>query len=232
MSEIVFVSSQKKEMGKTIIAIKLSLLLSQKGKRVLLMDLSTGSKKISQYLNVEEDVIYDIKDVLDNICTPEHAEIEINNNLKLLPSPRLIGKLDDYDKKSLNNILCKLNQNDVIILDIDELSKVYMADIEYMVNVITINNNEFSSIRELNNDIELTKGLNLEKLLVVINRYDKKQASKGNMIKINDMKKMIENQISCTIEENEEYNFTSNFANEQNKKFDDIIEKIADEILN
>ena len=85
MGKAVLIGSHKNEIGKTIICIKMGVNLSENGKKVLLIDLSEGKNKMSAYLNVNEDIIYDIKDVLDSTCSPEQAIIDINENLFLLP---------------------------------------------------------------------------------------------------------------------------------------------------
>jgi len=100
MGSVVLVSSQKRDIGKTVLAIKMSIELSKIGKNVLLIDLSSGKKKISEYLNVNEDIIYDIKDVLDMTCSLEQAVIEIDDKLSILPNPRIAGKLGTIKSES------------------------------------------------------------------------------------------------------------------------------------
>jgi septum formation inhibitor-activating ATPase MinD len=61
---VIITGSQKNKIGKTIITIKTAVELSRSGRKVLMVDLSSGKVKISEYLNVNEDIIYDVMDVL------------------------------------------------------------------------------------------------------------------------------------------------------------------------
>ena len=95
---VILTGSQKNNIGKTIISIKLAIELANSGKNVLMMDLSSGKIKMSEYLNVNEDIIYDIVDVVNKTCTLEQGIIEINENLSLLPCPRIAGKINEIKK--------------------------------------------------------------------------------------------------------------------------------------
>ncbi|MDD2397290.1 MAG: AAA family ATPase, partial [Tissierellia bacterium] len=102
---VILTGSHKNNIGKTMISIKLAVELAKSGKIVLMMDLSSGKLKMSEYLNVNEDIIYDIVDVMKKTCTLEQGIIEINENLSLMPSPRIPGKINEINKESFINLL-------------------------------------------------------------------------------------------------------------------------------
>ncbi|HOA19632.1 MAG TPA: AAA family ATPase [Sedimentibacter sp.] len=199
---VILTGSQKNNIGKTIISIKLAIELANSGKNVLMMDLSSGKIKMSEYLNVNEDIIYDIVDVVNKTCTLEQGIIEINENLSLLPCPRIAGKINEIKKESFINLLQSVEVYDYVIIDADKLTSVFI-DFSIINNAITINNNDFSCIKEINTDKTISS--NAGNFIVAINKYNKKKAKKGIMMKSNDIEKLTETTISALIEENIKY---------------------------
>ena len=199
---VILTGSQKNNIGKTIISIKLAIELANSGKNVLMMDLSSGKIKMSEYLNVNEDIIYDIVDVVNKTCTLEQGIIEINENLSLLPCPRIAGKINEIKKESFINLLQSVEAYDYVIIDADKLTSVFI-DFSIINNAITINNNDFSCIKEINTDKTISS--NAGNFIVAINKYNKKKAKKGIMMKSNDIEKLTETTISALIEENIKY---------------------------
>lgn len=199
---VILTGSQKNNIGKTIISIKLAIELANSGKNVLMMDLSSGKIKMSEYLNVNEDIIYDIVDVVNKTCTLEQGIIEINENLSLLPCPRIAGKINEIKKESFINLLQSVEVYDYVIIDADKLTSVFL-DFSKINNAITINNNDFSCIKEINTDKAISSKAG--NFIVAINKYNKKKAKKGIMMKSNDIEKLTETTISALIEENIKY---------------------------
>jgi septum site-determining protein MinD len=199
---VILTGSQKNNIGKTIISIKLAIELANSGKNVLMMDLSSGKIKMSEYLNVNEDIIYDIVDVVNKTCTLEQGIIEINENLSLLPCPRIAGKINEIKKESFINLLQSVEVYDYVIIDADKLTSVFI-DFSIINNAITINNNDFSCIKEINTDKTISS--NAGNFIVAINKYNKKKAKKGIMMKSTDIEKLTETTISSIIEENMKY---------------------------
>ncbi|HPX00470.1 MAG TPA: AAA family ATPase [Sedimentibacter sp.] len=199
---VVLTGSQKNNIGKTIIGIKLSLELARSGKKVLMADLSAGKIKMAEYLNVNEDIIYDSVDVLKKTCTLEQGIIEINENLSLLPSPRAAGKINELDRESFKSLLDSIEGYDYVIIDADKLTSSYV-DLSKVNNAISINSNDFSCIREINSDKTISSKAG--NFVLVINKYNRKSAKKGLMMKPGDIERLTETPASSIIEENPGY---------------------------
>jgi len=233
LGSVVLVSSQKRDMGKTVLTIKTGIGLSQIGKKVLMIDLSSGKKKISEYLNVSEDIIYDIKDVLDMTCSLDQAVIDIDDKLSILPNPRIAGKLGSIKSESFSRLINEAKgKYDVIIADIDKISLSYI-DFSCIQLIINVNNNDFSCVKEFNIDKNIAYKFGVNNIIAVINKYDKKSASSGSMMKLKDIQKMTEVQTSIVIEDNSLYSNADNdllFSKEENsfnKAVRNIISKIC-----
>jgi len=233
MGTVFLVSSEQIDIGKTIIGIKSGIELSNRGERILLIDLSKGNKKISEYLKVDEDIIYDVKDVLDGICSMEQSVIDISDKLSILPFPRIANKLGNIKKESFSNIINEAkNKYDVTIVDVDGISSFYYIDFANIEGVIIINNNEFSAVKEINNASDIVEKFALKKIIVIINKYNKRNANKGIMLRIKDIKKMIGKDLLGIIEDeikytNIDYDFLFNKnINTFNNTIDYIVNKI------
>lgn len=233
MGKVVLVGSQKSNIGKTIICIKTGISLSQDGKKVLLVDLSSGKKKMSEYLNVNEDIIYDIKDVLDTTCSFSQAVIEINNGLSLLPCPRIADKLSDIRLEAFTRLFNEAKEYyDLIIADIDKISHSYI-DLNLVNIVVSVNNNDFSCTKEINSDKYIARKYNVERIIAILNKYNKKKAKNGTMMNSKEIQNMTEISVNAIIEEdlkfsNADYDFL--FSNEENS-FSKAVKAIAIQLL-
>ncbi|HBV66725.1 MAG TPA: hypothetical protein DEF04_00010 [Clostridiales bacterium] len=232
MGKIVLIGSQKRDIGKTVVCIKTGVSLSDAGSKVLLVDLSSGKKKISEYLDVNENVIYDIKDVLNSTCTLDQAAIEVKEDLWLLPYPRIADKLSVVKAEEFSRLINEAaSMYDFIIVDADKISMSFI-DFRLVNAAVTVNNNDFSCIREINADREIAHKFDIKNIFVMLNKFNRKKASKGAMLNPKDIQKMTEMNISSIIEENTEYENADcvfMFSSKENS-FNKEIEKLADEI--
>lgn len=202
MGKLVLIGSQKSDIGKTIICIKAGVNLSQSSNKVLLVDLSSGKKKMSEYLNVNEDIIYDIKDVFDGICSFNQAVIEINDSLSLLPYPRIVEKLGDIKVNEFSKLFDEAKKDyDIIIADVDKLSHSYI-DFNIVNTVVSVYSNDFSCIKEINSDKAIAYKYNVGSVYTILNKYNKKKAKNGSMMNSKDIQKLTEMNMNTIIEEN------------------------------
>lgn len=233
MGNVFLFSSDKRDIGKTIIGIKTGVELSNRGKKVLLIDLAKGNKKIAEYFKVDEDIIYDIKDVLDGTCSMEQSVIDIYENLSILPFPRIVNKLDNIKIESFSKLLSEAKtEYDIIMVDVDGISSCYYIDFANVEGMVIINNNDFSAIKEINNASDLVRKFELKENTVIINKYNKKNARKGTMLKIKDMNKILDGDILETIEEDMKYaNADYDFLfNKEINSFNNAIDYISNKV--
>lgn len=151
MGKVILVSSGKGGTGKTMFTVNLGVVLAQRGKRVMLMDLDMGLRNMDIYLGMENKVVYNIMDVLSGICRIKKAMIKVDGFDTLYfmaASPRR----DDRDITPLHmDILCsKLRKYfDYIIIDcpagIGDMLDVAMAPAD---RVVLVTEPEAASLRD------------------------------------------------------------------------------------
>lgn len=230
MGDIILITSNKSDIGQTVIGIKTGIELSKKGKSVLLVDLSYGKNKISDYFNESENIIYDVKDVMDDICSAEQATISINDNLFILPFPRMSNKLYDIKKEGFSKLINEIkNVYDVIIIDINSLMLEHYVNFEDIYGVLIIDNNDYSSISNINSVYKIANKFGCKKVEVIINKFNKKGASKGMMLDLKDFNKLLITQITSIIEENNKYmDMNLEFLNnDESNSFKNAIESLT-----
>ena len=79
MSRKIVVTSGKGGVGKTTIVALLGIALALKKQKVLVVDLDIGLNNLDVSLNIEQDVVYDLVDVIEEKCTPKQAIIQNQN---------------------------------------------------------------------------------------------------------------------------------------------------------
>ncbi len=82
------ITSGKGGVGKSTICVGLGRALAQKGRRVLMVDLDAGLRSLDRMTGTEEELVFDISDVVEGRCAPIDAIYPCGEEgLFLLPAP-------------------------------------------------------------------------------------------------------------------------------------------------
>ena len=83
------ITSGKGGVGKSTVAVGLGRSLAQRGRRVLLVDCDAGLRSLDRMTGTEEDLLFDISDVVYGRCAPAEAIYPCAESagLFLLPAP-------------------------------------------------------------------------------------------------------------------------------------------------
>lgn len=143
MGEVVLIASGNGGVGKTTMAANLGASLALRGARVVLVDLNLGLRNLDLYLGLENQVLFDIVDVLSGLCTLSKSLIRDSRfpELYLLPGAQCkeIAGLTDAHVTSL---LTKLKSEvDYVIADgpagISEPLKLAAAGVDRSIVLVT-----------------------------------------------------------------------------------------------
>lgn len=119
MGKIFAIMSGKGGVGKSTIAAGLAEYYARQGKSTVLVDGDTGLRCADLMLNVQDQVLYDLGDVVNKNCTLEQALVrpaEIHT-LSLLAAPQLM-KPSDLSAKEMGRLITRLSDLfDILILD-------------------------------------------------------------------------------------------------------------------
>lgn len=228
MSNVILITSSENEAGKSIIALKTAVEFSEHGLKTVIVDLSNGKTSIAEYSEIDNQIIYDIQDVIEGTCNAEHAAIEVMQNLFVLPSPRLEGKLKISDKNEFNKLILDLKKEyDCIIIDGPIIIDQDFIDCDAIDYVLIVNNTNVSSIRNTHKILNLFN--NKGKIFMIINKYNKENIKQGLAFQFNDIKSLIPIEVLGYIKYDEVYkNIEADFFFKYRiKEFNNILSKVV-----
>ena len=76
MGKAIVIASGKGGTGKTMFAANLGATLSRQGHKTVLIDLDTGLRNLDLYLGLENNIVYDVNDVLTGVCRIKQALVK------------------------------------------------------------------------------------------------------------------------------------------------------------
>lgn len=233
MSNKIIVTSEKSNIGKSLYCVKIALELSKLNKKVVIVEFSEKNKSISEYLELEEQIIYDLKDALDGVCNIDQAIINISEKVDLLPTPRLKDKLINIEMSSFNKLITELERSyDYIILEAFKISESYCINVKDFNSMIILNNNEFSSLAQINNDFIVATENSVKNKFIIINKYNSSSAKKNESLNIKDFKKIFPEPILSFVKQDDRYESLKNdyFLAKGNDELSKTIEDIAKKV--
>ena len=77
MGKAIVIASGKGGTGKTMFAANLGVTLARQGHKTVLIDLDNGLRNLDLYLGMENNIVYDVKDVLTGVCRIRQALIKV-----------------------------------------------------------------------------------------------------------------------------------------------------------
>ena len=172
---VIMVASAKGGVGKSTLCVGLGNILSECGKKTLLVDMDIGVRSLDLLLNVAEKTVYNWGDVLNNNCEPSKALIGISKNLTLLPAPVSIN--GDFSKDEMKKLIELYKGSfDYILLDAPAGIEIgFMLSLKCAEECIVVSTPDPVSIRAASNAANLIRKYGVKDLRLVLNRFNKKQ---------------------------------------------------------
>lgn len=173
MARKIVITSGKGGVGKTALAVNLSVALAKKGQRVLLFDGDFGLNNADIALGLENFVTYDIIDVIEGRCRAKQALIRHpkHPNLFVLTSGRVAPERY-VSPQAIKVVLDGLSpQFDFIFIDcptgVEEGFHRAVATADESIVVSTL---EHSSLRDADKVISVLNGYKLNGIYLVVNK--------------------------------------------------------------
>lgn len=90
MGKIIAVASGKGGTGKTTVTANIGAALAKRGRLVVLIDMDMGLRNLDVALGLENDIVYDISDVMEGVCDIDDVLLKDKNteNLYFIPAPQ------------------------------------------------------------------------------------------------------------------------------------------------
>lgn len=215
MGKAIVIASGKGGTGKSMLAANLGTTLALQGHKVVLIDLDTGLRNLDLYLGIENNIVYDINDVLTGVCRIRQALIKVKEFPGLMfmaASPQKpTGEITPLHIKVLCNKL--KHKYDYIIIDapagIDEGMIVATGGCDMGIIVV---NPEYSSLRNSEIVKNTLQEQGIEKIAYVVNKIDLKLIEEGKAPSFDEVTKNIRDKIVGIIENDQNIHISTNLG--------------------
>ena len=213
MSEVILVTSGKGGTGKTMFTVNVGTLLAGRGYRTVLIDMDMGLRNMDLYMGMENNVVYNIMDVLSGVCRVKKALIKDTrfNGLYMMAAT---SGVDERDITPLHmEILCeKLREEfDYILIDspagMDEgfINAAAAAD-----KAVVVTEPEIASIRDADTVDNCLEEIGIEKRFFVVNKVRAGLMATGLVPNLPDISEMLKPRLLGVIQDDDNIYISTN----------------------
>src|SRR3989442_9468375 len=201
MGKVVVVTSGKGGVGKTTSTAALGVALAQAGQTVVVVDFDVGLRNLDLVMGAERRVVFDLINVVQGVANLPQALIRDKRleNLWLLPASQTRDK-DALTDEGVGRVIAELRSRfDWILCDSPAgIERGATLAMRYADEAVIVTNPEVSSVRDSDRIIGMldSKTVRAERgergeKHVLISRYDSARASRGEMLNIEDILKIL-----------------------------------------
>ena len=215
MGKAIVIASGKGGTGKTMFAANLGATLARQGHKVVLIDLDTGLRNLDLYLGLENNIVYDVNDVLTGVCRIKQALVKDKSFPGLFfmaaSPPKPNGEITPLHIKVLCN---KLKEKfDYIIIDspagIDDGMVVASGGVDIGVIVV---NPEYASLRNAEIVKRTLEEQGVSNIAYVVNKINLELIESGRAPSFEEVTKNIREKIVGIIKEDENIHISTNLG--------------------
>lgn len=184
--KVITVASAKGGVGKSTFCASVGKILALHDKNVLLVDMDIGVRSLDLLLGVGEKTVYNWGDVIKENCDYRKAITGVSKNLSLLPAP--LNFSGDYTSEKFCECIEKYKKDfDFIFLDAPAgLESGFKLSVDVCDEAVVISTPDSISIRAATYACENIKKSNVDKVRLVVNKFNKKFHKKIDVDEIID----------------------------------------------
>ncbi len=190
MSEVIVITSGKGGVGKTTTTANLGICLAKLGKKVALVDTDIGLRNLDILLGLENNIVYDLVDLVKGACTAEQALIAHPqiDGLSFIPAAQTKDK-DSLSAEEMQIVCKKLKKDfDFILIDCPAgIEQGFKNAIAAADKALIVVNPEFSSARDADRIIGLLEDNEIFDYYLVINKIRPDMVKRGEMMNVEDI---------------------------------------------
>ena len=202
MGETIVFTSGKGGVGKTTTIANIGAGLSQLDKKVVMLDTDMGLRNLDVVMGLEDQINYNLLDLLENRCRLNQALIRDKRfpNLYMIPASLKNLPLDKYEKAFENLIRHLKTEFDYVLIDcpagIDQgfHFATFMAD-----RAILLTTPHISAVKDASRVLQILNGTRIPRVELIINEYDDRLVRKKYMLSRNDISELFDIPILGTI---------------------------------
>jgi len=215
MGKAILIASGKGGTGKTMFAVNLGATLAKTGKSVVILDMDLGMRNLDLYFGVENNVVYDVHDVLTGVCRIKQALIRDKRFERLYVMAASPFRDDGTITPLHMQVLCaKLKSTyDYVIIDapsgIDDGLVISSAGADSCIIVTTP---EYSALRDADTlDRELLR-LGIKERCIILNKVIAEMMSAGYAPRLREITSMLRPPLAGVIQADENIQISTNLG--------------------
>ena len=215
MGKAIVIASGKGGTGKTMFAANLGTTLAGQGHKVVLIDLDTGLRNLDLYLGIENNIVYDVNDVLTGVCRIRQALVKI----KAFPGLYFMAASPQKPNGEITplhiKVLCEKlkSKYDYVIVDapagIDDGMIIATGGCDMGIIVVTP---EYASLRNAETVKKTIKAQGIDNICYVVNRIYLRLIDSGKAPSFDEVTKNIREKIVGIIQEDENIHVSTNLG--------------------
>jgi septum site-determining protein MinD len=222
MGTVIVVTSGKGGVGKTTSTAALGAALAQSGQTVVVVDFDVGLRNLDLVMGAERRVVFDLINVVQGDAKLSQALIRDKriDTLSLLPASQTRDK-DALTTEGVTRVIAELREKfDWIICDSPAgIERGANLAMHHADAAVVVTNPEVSSVRDSDRIIGMLdsktakaeRGERMDKHLL-LTRYDPARATRGEMLKTEDVLEILSIPLLGIIPESEEVLRSSNLG--------------------
>jgi septum site-determining protein MinD len=215
MSRKIVITSGKGGVGKTSFSLNIGAQLAKLGRKVVLLDLDLGLNNLDVVSGIENQIIYDIVDVVSGKCRLKQALVKtsIHPLLYVLPSCQSYGRhLVTVEKLQEITSLLEV-EFDFILLDSPAgVDEGFFKAAKVANEAIILTTPHISAIRDAAKVLTILKGLEIPETNFVVNRVRGDMLKNEETVSINAIESFIKCPLLAVIPESDQISFSGNIG--------------------
>ena len=189
-ARVIVVTSGKGGVGKTTTTANIGAGLADKGHKVLLIDTDIGLRNLDVVMGLENRIVYDLVDVIEEMCRISQAFIKDKRcpNLMLLPAAQIRDK-NDVSPEQMKILIDSLKASfDYILIDCPAgIEQGFKNAIVAADEAIVVTTPEVSATRDADRIIGLLEASGIKEPRLVVNRIRIDMVKDKNMLSVEDI---------------------------------------------
>lgn len=202
MGETIVFTSGKGGVGKTTTIANIGAGLSQLDKKVVMLDTDMGLRNLDVVMGLEDQINYNLLDLLENRCRLNQALIRDKRfpNLYMIPASLKILSLEKYEKAFeilMNHLKMEF---DYCLIDCPAgIDQGFRFATSVADRAILLTTPHISAVKDASRVLQLLHGTKIPKVELIINEYDEKLVRKKYMLSKQDISELFDIPILGTI---------------------------------
>ena len=193
MGETIVFTSGKGGVGKTTTIANIGAGLSRLDKKVVMLDTDMGLRNLDVVMGMEDQIQYNLLDLLDNQCRLKQALIRDKRypNLFMIPAALRCKRIRDYESK-LYTLITQLKQEfDYCLIDCPAgIDDGFHFAISAADRAIVVTTPHISAVRDAGRVLYLLESQRLKQVDILINEYNERMVKKHDMLSQSDIEEI------------------------------------------